>query len=152
MQADRAHWIYIAEAAHRMGCDSQKICVCVCVCVLRRDIWLGNTRSLYWAHIFQSLLYEANWCNDIPPLTAGYCYTWSKACPSLFLLTTSFFFFPVPPPPPPPPPPPLPPSLMFLSHWFSLSLLLSPLSHPLPLETLPLPPPTSVSNCNLSVV
>ena len=38
MQADRAHWIYIAEAAHRMGCDSQKICVCVCVCVAERHL------------------------------------------------------------------------------------------------------------------
>ncbi len=139
MQAHKAHWIYIARLSTEYGLTCRK-CVCVCRCVwvcVPGEIWLGNTCSLYWAHIFQSLLYEAKLMQRCTTPHSRVLLRMIKSLPRFLFLTTSFFF---------PSSSSLSvalhsvPLLLFLSHWFTL------------FSSNPPSAPTSLSNGNLPVV
>lgn len=136
MQANGAHWIYIARLSTEQGLTCRKsLCVCVCECVLERErsdwgILAVCTELISFSHSF----YEAKLMQRYTTPHSRVLLHMIKSLPLSLSLNYLLSF----------------PLVLFLSHWFSLSLLLLSLSHPL----FPNPPtaPTSLSDGNLPVV
>lgn len=124
-----------SKAEHRAGFDLQKIFVCVCECVLERErsdwgILAVCIELISFSHSF----YEAKLMQRYTTPHSRVLLHMIKSLPLSLSLNYLLSF----------------PLVLFLSHWFSLSLLLLSLSHPL----FPNPPtaPTSLSDGNLPVV